>query len=277
MKRAHLALAGVAAIVLFTGTSAAQPVVRVYAAGSLSAGMTAIAKAVEKDYGLHVALTFGPSGVLRERIEKGEPADLFASADMKHPRTLSGSGLSGPTVLFARNALCAFTRPDVGASSEGLLDRMLDPKIKVGTSTPVADPAGDYAWQSFRQADKVKPGAYATLDAKALKLTGDAGAPPLAAPNGRNITAFSLENRSADIFLLYCSGASAIQQDPAGAVVIHLPASLAVSAEYGMTVMKKASADAALLSQFILSSAGQRILRSAGFSTVTLPQDEPER
>jgi molybdate transport system substrate-binding protein len=41
-----------------------------------------------------------------------------------------------------------------------LLDRMLDAQLKLGASTPKADPSGDYAWQVFRKADQLKPGAY---------------------------------------------------------------------------------------------------------------------
>src|SRR5690606_17454898 len=44
------------------------------------------------------------------------------------------------------------------------------------TSTPKSDPSGDYAWQAFQRAEQVKPGAYAVLDAKALKLV-DRSAP----------------------------------------------------------------------------------------------------
>lgn len=56
------------------------------------------------------------------------------------------------------------------------------------------------------------------LDTKALKLMGGAAAPPVAVPNGRNATAFFLEGRTADIFLLYCSGASSVQRELPSAV-----------------------------------------------------------
>ena len=49
---------------------------------------------------------------------------------------------------------------------------MLEKNVKVGTSTPKADPSGDYAFEVFRKADAVKAGAQAELEKKALQLTG---------------------------------------------------------------------------------------------------------
>jgi len=71
-------------------------------------------------------------------------------------------------VLFARNQLCALAKPGLTVTTATLLDRMLDASIKLGTSTPRADPSGDYAWEVFRKADKLRPGAFATLERKAL-------------------------------------------------------------------------------------------------------------
>ena len=35
-----------------------------------------------------------------------------------------------------------------------MLAVLLDPQWKLGTSTPKADPSGDYAWEVFRRAEK---------------------------------------------------------------------------------------------------------------------------
>ena len=50
---------------------------------------------------------------------------------------------------------------------------------------PKADPSGDYAWEVFRKAENLKAGASATLEKKALQLTGGPSSPP--APQGRSI------------------------------------------------------------------------------------------
>src|SRR5262249_51166489 len=149
------------------------------------AAMTEMATAFSASGEPRVATAFGPSGLLRERIEKGESAAVFASADVDHPQTLWRAGRSGPPIVFARNRLCALAAPGVDVTPETLLDRMLDPKLKLGTSTPKADPSGDYAWQLFEKADKIRPGAFATLDAKALKLVGGSSTPQ--PPPGRTL------------------------------------------------------------------------------------------
>jgi hypothetical protein len=53
--------------------------VQVYAAGSLREVLTEIARDHEARTGQKTVLTFAASGLLRERIEKGEAAQVFAS------------------------------------------------------------------------------------------------------------------------------------------------------------------------------------------------------
>ena len=149
--------------------------------------------------GQAVEIDFAPSGLLRERIEAGETAHVFASANMKHPRSLEAAGkAAGPTRMFATNELCAIARPDVDVATETLLDRLLDPAIRVGTSTPKADPAGDYAFALFAKAGAVKPGGRETLEDKALKPTG--GADTEKAPEGRNLYGLGDVPRRSAIF-----------------------------------------------------------------------------
>ena len=113
--------------------ASAQEPVRLYAAGSLRVAMTEAGAAFEKLSGISVKSEFGASGLLRQRIEKGEPAEVFASADMGHPQTLSGAGRSGPVVTFTRNRLCALALPKVEVTTVNLLDVLLDPGVRVGS------------------------------------------------------------------------------------------------------------------------------------------------
>ncbi len=264
MRAALGLLAGLIAM----STHAQEPV-RLYAAGSLRAAMTDIGISFQQKTGVSVAGTFGASGLLKERMEKGEAADVFASANMEHPQALSRAGRSGEVALFARNRLCALAAPGVKVDSATLLERMLDPAIKLGTSTPKADPSGDYAWQLFERAERVRPGARAALEKKALQLTGGPGSP---APKDRSIPAdrslygVLVENGEADIFLTYCTGALQAKAENGALQIIQIPEGLAVAADYGLTVMKGASPDAGRFAQFILSPAGQAILVKYGFA-----------
>src|SRR5215470_2112660 len=112
----------------------AEDVVRLYAAGSLRAVMTEIGAEFTRSGGAKVIGEFGASGLLRDRIAKGEPADVFASANMEHPQSLAQAGRADPVALCARNRLCALVAPGAAVTPDTLLERMLDPKIKLGTS-----------------------------------------------------------------------------------------------------------------------------------------------
>src|ERR1700723_1852480 len=68
------------------------PAVRLFAAGSLQAALSEAGKEFSVTEKIPVETNFGPSGVLRDRIEKGEPGDLFASADMGNPLALFHAG-----------------------------------------------------------------------------------------------------------------------------------------------------------------------------------------
>jgi ABC-type molybdate transport system substrate-binding protein len=252
-----------------TARAADSTPVRLHAAGSLRSAMLEIAKGFTAAYGIAVDANFKSSGLLREGFEKGTAGDVFASADMGNPQKLQQEGLSGPVVLFARNQLCAIARPGLALNSAMLLSAMLDPAMKLGTSTPKADPSGDYAWAMFAKADAVEPGSRAKLEAKALQLMG--GPNSAQPPDGLTPYAWHLKEGRADIFLAYCTGAKeALTQLPAASMVA-LPPALATGADYGLTVLKSAdAAKADLLAMYILSSAGQTVLAKYGFEAPLL-------
>jgi molybdate transport system substrate-binding protein len=195
---------------------------------------------------------------------------VFTSANMEHPQALAAAGKAGPAVLFARNRLCALARPGLTVDSTTLLDRMLAADVKLGTSTPHADPSGDYAWEVFRKADKLKPGAFAALEKKALQLVGGPNSPT--APPGKALYGILVAEGRADLFLTYCTNAREAQAQNAGQQIVALPDTLAVGADYGLTVIAGAPPPAYQFALFILSVDGQRILAKHGFAAPALPQ-----
>jgi molybdate transport system substrate-binding protein len=247
----------------------ATDAVRLSAAGSLRAPLTEVARAFEAAGGAPVAAEFGPSGLLRDAIADGARTEVFASANMEHPRSLAAAGRGGPVVLFARNRLCALVRPGLAVTGATLADRMLDPAIRVATATPKADPSGDYAWEVFRRIDAARPGSFAVLEGKALQLTGGPARP--GPPTDRNVYGAIIARGEADLFLTYCTNARAATREVAGAGIVDLPETIAVGAEYGLTVMSGASASAYRLALFILSPEGQTILARHGFTGPNLP------
>jgi molybdenum ABC transporter molybdate-binding protein len=252
------------AIAIVASAAMAQEPVRLYAAGSLRSVMLELGAAFEKSDGIKLAPVFGASGLLRERIEQGEPVDVFASADMGHPQRLAAAGRSFPVVPFAYNRLCALAAPRIEVTTDTLLDRILDPAVKLGMSTPVADPSGDYAVQLFEKAEQMRGGAYAVLMKKGRRLTGGADSPP--PPRDRSVYAALVSSGEADIFLTYCTNALQAQKEIPDLRIVQVPEALAVSARYGMTVMKEARLHTARFAEFVLSRPGQEIIARHGFA-----------
>jgi molybdenum ABC transporter molybdate-binding protein len=239
--------------------------VRLYAAGSLKAALTETARAFEaENAGVKIEMEYAASGLLRERIEGGETAHVFASADLGHPAKLAASGhASSQVMVFARNQLCALARPELKLTPAALLDTMLDPAVRVGTSTPKADPSGDYAFALFAKAEKHKAGARLALEGKAQQLTG--GPTSEKAPAGRNQYAWVMEGGKVDVFLTYCTNAVLAKKEIETLQIVQIPAELNVGAEYGMIVLKNAPDSASRFAQFILGEAGQGFLTKYGF------------
>jgi molybdate transport system substrate-binding protein len=255
----------IAAFVILLPTVASAETLNLYAAGSLRAALTDVARAFEaRNAGLQVEAEFAASGLLRERIEKGEAAHVFASADMGHPQKLADAALARTRVgVFARNQLCALVRAGLSVTSATLLDAMLDAGVRLGTSTPKADPSGDYAFALFAKAEAHKAGAKATLEAKALQLTG--GPASEKAPAGRNQYGWVMDSGQADIFLTYCTNAVLAQKEVPALQIVRIPPELNVGADYGMIVLKSAPAAADKLAAFIRNEDGQAILVGYGF------------
>ncbi len=80
----------------------------IYAAGSLSGAFSEMVTAFPAAPDTVAAPVFGPSGLLREKIEQGAASDILASADMAQPRKLAHPGQ--PVILFTRNRICALGR-----------------------------------------------------------------------------------------------------------------------------------------------------------------------
>lgn len=258
-----------AAVLLLPAAALAQPApLHLVAAGSLTAALGELARAFpDTPGGVAVETRFGPSGLMREGIETGAiPADVFFSADLGHAQRLERAGRTiGPAVIFVRNRLCLITRPGLTVPSERTLETLLDPAVRLGTSTPLADPSGDYAWALFGRAEALRHGARAALEAKAQQLVG--GPRSAAPPAGIGAVAWHFREGRVDVFLGYCTSGALARAEVPGIGVQDLPASLAVGADYGMAVLS-ARPEAMRLALFALSPAGQAILARRGFAVV---------
>jgi molybdate transport system substrate-binding protein len=267
-KTRKLTAAIIAIFVMLPLRSTLAEPLRIYAAGSLTAAFTDMVKTFPAAEGDVARPVFGPSGVLRERIERGDHVDVFASADMDQPHRLARSHPGSLVAMFTRNRLCALGRASLGLTSSNLLDKLLDPSVRLATSTPGADPGGDYAWAVFARAETLHTGAQAILQDKAMQLVGGPNSTPLV-PGRAAVQGIFLANR-ADVMLGYCSSGQAVMREMPDLTNVPLPPSLTVGPAYGLIVLSDHPL-AARFALFVLSEQGQAILRQYGFDPVGLP------
>lgn len=253
---------------LLSSTNVHAEDVVLYGAGSLRDVMTAVIGDYRNKTNVSVRTNFGPSGLMREKIEAGDSVDLFASADMGHPLKLLRDGRAANVIMFTRNRLCAFAKPDVGLTPANFAESLLSATVKLGTSTPVADPSGDYTWQMFRLIDKAHGGAFAILDAKAKKIVGGATA---ASPSDRDPVTSAFERGDINVMIGYCSGAEQRRRATADIQVIQVPEAFATGPEYGLAILNVDKPSAVRLALTILAPEGQEKFAQFGFHPVGLP------
>jgi molybdate transport system substrate-binding protein len=257
---------GLFAIVLILSTPARADTLKVMGAGSLRAAITELLHRFPIQSDTVEPPEFGASGLMRQKIENGAAVDVFASADMEQPRRLAAGHPERLVILFARNSLCALSRSTLGLDQTNLLDKLLDPSVRIATSTPGSDPLGSYSWEVFARADALKPGARATLEAKAKKLVGGGEKTPPLVP-GKGAVEGIFESNAADVMLIYCSAVPALQKEMPSLASIKLPPALTVDPADGMVIVNDKPVALRFVA-FVMSETGQDILRSHGFEPV---------
>ncbi|ENZ4283723.1 molybdate ABC transporter substrate-binding protein [Citrobacter farmeri] len=226
---------------------------RIFAAGSLRAvWQSLMACFQEKD----VLCDFGPAGLLRERIEAGEPCDFFASANMAHPQTLLDAGRAQSVSPFATNRLCLTVRADAVREDDDWLSLLTRPDLRIGTSTAGCDPSGDYTQQLFsRMGD-----AGTRARERAVALVGGRDSLPL--PAGSLAAEWLIGNDDTDVFIGYASYAPRLRLIET-LTVVEIPEPYNPIAEYGfacLSDMGKPFAD------FLLTPEARLILCQHGFA-----------
>lgn len=249
---------------LAPGFAQAQSVV-IFAAGSLRAVVGELSKQAGAAFNITVTATFGGSGALRERIEKGETPDLFLSADVGSPLKLAAQGRTFvPVAAFARNRMCVVSRRSAGLTASNLVDQLLLGRMRVKTSTPIADPSGDYAWAIFDRIDALKPGSGAILKAKAQATMNVTAAPQSPA---QSAAAALFASNQIDMSITYCSGSAALEKELPELVSLEVPPQFDPHPLYGMAVLS-AKPEVLRLALYLLSGKGQAIVAAAGLVPV---------
>lgn len=242
----------------------AEPV-EILAAGSLRGVVTDLATAGNA-LGVPVKADFGGSGLLRERIEKGEKADLFLSADLASPRKLQALGRTVlPVVAFARNRMCIVSRKSAGVTQKNLVDRLLAKEVRLKTSAPIADPSGDYAWAIFDRIESARPGAGATLKQKAQANMSVAA--PSTAP-GQSAAAALFAADLIDMSITYCSASAGLEKEITELVSIEVPPALDPHPMYGIAVLSDRP-EVLRVVVLLLSEEGQALIARNGLQPLS--------
>jgi ABC-type molybdate transport system substrate-binding protein len=246
--------------------------VEILAAGSLR-GVVADLTTAANALSIEVRSDFGGSGLLRERIEKGEKADLFLSADLASPRKLQALGRTVlPVVVFARNRMCVVSRRSAGVTQTNLVDRLLADGVRLKTSAPVADPSGDYAWAIFDRIEAARAGAGAKLKEKAQRnMTVTA---PSTAP-GQSAAAALFAANLIDMSITYCSASTGLEKELPELASIDVPPALDPHPMYGLAVLSDRP-EVLRLVVLLLSEQGQALVARSGLVPLSAA-DSPQK
>lgn len=266
----------VTALALLTAapvTQAAPETVEIFSAGSLREVWSEVAKEATS-MGIEVKSSFGGSGLMRERIEKGEKPDLFTSADLASPRKLESQGRTVvPVAAIARNRMCIVSRRSAGVTAGNLIDRMLGKDVRLKTGPPIADPGGDYAWAIFDRIDAQRPGSGAILKEKAQASMSLSAAPATA---NQSPYAALFASRQVDMVITYCSHTKNLEKDVPELTSLEVPAQLDPHPVYGLAVLSDKPA-ALRLALFLVSERGQAIIAHAGLVPIAKLPAETSR
>jgi molybdate transport system substrate-binding protein len=244
-----------------TPTPTPAPVtLNLFAAASLTKSFNIIEANYTK---LHSNVTFkadyDSSSVLEQQLANGAPADIFASADTTNMQKATTAGLVTSSQIFAHNRLVVI----LPASNPGHISTLKDlsrPGVKIDVAAATV-PVGKYARQVLAK----------------MALSPDYG-PAYAAAVLHNVVSEE-ENDAAivqkvqlgevDAGIVYVSDIN-----PATAsqfTSLPIPDNFNVIASYPIAVLKNSahSSDAQAFVQYVLSSAGQGVLKQYNFIPVS--------
>ncbi len=252
--------------VMLTGCSSEGPGDRqritVFAASSLTEAFTELANVFEEEYpGSSVMLNFDGSQRLRFQLEHGARADVFASADQRQMELAQDADLlAGDVVNFASNRLVIVVpKSETEAGGMPVVQSVGDLSSE-GVKLALAHeevPAGRYAREVIqRMAAEPSLGPEYADSVLANVVTDE--------PNVRNVLQ-KVALGEVDAGFVYYSDAM-VAPDVS---VIQVPDEAGVAAAYTIAVLDSSDSpgDAQDFIGYVMSGAGQYILRRHGFET----------
>jgi molybdate transport system substrate-binding protein len=223
--------------------SASTTSITVFAAASLQGTFTQLGKQFEAAHpGDSVKFSFGPSSGLATEITSGAPADVFASAAPANMDTVVTAGDATGPKDFAKNEM-EVAVPPANPAKVTTVDDLAHSSTKVALCQPQV-PCGVVAAQVFKNANlTVKP---VTLQADVKSV----------------LTQVELGN--VDAGMVYVTDVMAAGSKVKG---VPIPASDNASTLYPIATINhsKNMSEAQAFVAYVLSPAGQKVLKTAGF------------
>ena len=173
---------------------------RIFSAGSFRYALADLMANLDT-LGMQISTEFGPAGILRERIEQGETCDIFISANTAHIKTLSQylQIVEQKTIAHNQLALTLRNLPEYQAYSS--VEILLNKRLKIGSSTPIFDPSGDYTWQLFDVIEQHFPCEGKRLKQQTKQLVGGKTTPQI--PADILPSRYFIETGVVDVFIGY--------------------------------------------------------------------------
>jgi molybdate transport system substrate-binding protein len=250
-----LALAGVAACGSSSGGSPSSGgtstsggvtgTITVLAASSLTEAFTTLGKQFEAAYpGTTVKFSFAASSALAEQVTQGAPADVFASASTKNMDQVTSAGDATSPTNFVKNVMEIATPPNNPQHIAAVAD-LARAGVKVALCQAQV-PCGATAAKVFANAKvTVKP------------VTQE--------PDVKSVLA-KVTTGEVDAGVVYVTDVRSAGTKVTG---VPIPDSVNASTEYPIAALTHApnAAGARAFVAYVLSSAGQQVLRQDGFQT----------
>jgi molybdate transport system substrate-binding protein len=229
----------VLAVLIAAGTAqaAGKATLTVYAAASLTDAFPKIAPSAK--------FSFGGSNALSAQIQKGAPADVFASANMTLPTQLFVKNLCSKPVVFTRNTLVLIVPKSNPKKLHSVYD-LRKPGIKLVIAGPGV-PVGTYTLQVLKNMN------LSSVLSNVVSRETDV----------REVLA-KVALGEADAGFVYSTDARTV---PGKVTVIRVPAWAQPKVQYGICIVaasKNKQAAQAFVNR-VVGKAGQKILLSYGF------------
>lgn len=216
--------------------------ITVLAAASLTDTFTAIAEQFKAAHpGVSVTLSFGASSDLATEIQQGNPADVFASASTSTMAQIGDAAAKARN--FATNTMEIATPPGNPKHIESVAD-LADSGVKLAVCD-YAVPCGAVAEQVF---DNAKVTVHPTAREQDVKST---------------LTV--VESGEVDAGVVYVTDVKAAGDKVTG---VDIPSGVNATTTYPISVLKDSGdpASARAFVRYVLSAAGQHVLRAAAFA-----------